>query len=139
VPRYGALGAAIGTAASLLVLNLLRAMQIRHLLGTLGVARRTLLLPAIACALIWVLSLTLPEDGGAGILLVRVALTAMVASLLIAGLGLSAGDRAMLADLLRRITRQRSSNDAVDRSVDRPVYPSGEPPAPVQNSTGASR
>lgn len=139
VPRYGALGAAIGTAASLLVLNLLRAVQIRRLLGTFGIERRMLLLPAIACALIWVLGLTLPQDGGAGILLVRVTLTAMIASLLIAGLGLSAGDRTLLADLLRRITKQPASNDAVDRPMDRPVDTKGEPPSSIQNSTGTSR
>ena len=88
IPRFGLVGAAASSAISLIVLSVLRAIELRYVLGLRfvdGVLLRTGLVAAACAVLVWAGSLALSAGPGTGVvhLLARMIVmgAAMVAGL----------------------------------------------------------
>lgn len=105
IPKYGLLGAAMSTATSLIALAVLRALQLRRVLGLHTVDRtlfRVVLVAVPPTALVWGVSDLLGLGPGSGFVPLAVRLLVMTV-LIVGGLWrfcLEAEDRAMVLRLL---------------------------------------
>jgi O-antigen/teichoic acid export membrane protein len=110
IPRMGILGASVGTAVAIVLVNVARLVEGKVLLGIVPYDRSTLKVAAVGAVLMGLTlaarsTLTVPHDWyWSGLLLLLCYAVALLVALL---LGIKEEDRAILAAVLRRLGRAR--------------------------------
>ena len=113
VPEFGILGAAVATAAALIVSNSLSLFFVRRYLGFWPYGRRyvkPLISGAVACTVVYLTRLALPDYQGLQALVIFTPLFVAVFAATLATLGLSPSDKQFLSSFWTAVHRSLKWN-----------------------------